>query len=318
MENFLTIIIPVIKTAYFRTALDSVVSQNRNDVDILVVDNKADAELAWVGAVENTTLVRRPERLPLADNWTDALLRSTGRYVMFLSDDDFLEPESLNGLIGYLRAHRNPIVTVVGMRKVDLQGRFLHESQPGKSEETLAETLFQYYANGRDIGMNLVFDRDRFIGIGGFVPVPGSGLWIDVMTCFKCGLHSNIGYYNNTVLHYRTNPLGVSKAISIAACHDRNVAYEEWVGACMENLPMESCSARVLKNSKDAYFANLHSRFYIATVAGRQWSLCWKILSRIAPSPREFFAALLDTALFFASRVMRKLTSTRNSRGLRF
>jgi len=90
-----TVVIPSRdRQTYCISAIKSVMLAKREDVEVIVLDNSLNAKLLPKlikanGLVEKVTLVRSEnERLTMAENWERAIDLISGKWVLFLGDDD--------------------------------------------------------------------------------------------------------------------------------------------------------------------------------------------------------------------------------------
>jgi glycosyltransferase involved in cell wall biosynthesis len=202
-----TILIPVVKTLYFKEALESALAQTFADYEIVVLDNKADADLSWVAEKPKTRLIRNETQLPPAPNWNKGIENSRGNYIVLLCDDDALVPKCLSEIDAFLSRQNYDLDVVRFLRKEfwkdrqDWAGSF---SCPGKEIETVDEYIyFQLkYMRGQALS-DFVFNRKAALEIGGFPEMPGC-LASDKTFVVTLGARKNkIGNINQPLLNYR-------------------------------------------------------------------------------------------------------------------
>jgi N-acetylglucosaminyl-diphospho-decaprenol L-rhamnosyltransferase len=90
-------------------------------VETVVVDNgSSDGTVAFVRERFLEVVVVEQENRGLAAGWNAGLERTTGRYVLLLNSDAWLDPGSLDALVAFADAH--PDAAVVGPRLRNLDG----------------------------------------------------------------------------------------------------------------------------------------------------------------------------------------------------
>jgi glycosyltransferase involved in cell wall biosynthesis len=95
-----------------RQAIESVLSQGFDDVEVVVGDDSGDLEPVAAVIGDPRVCYRRNEsRLGMAGNWTSVLDRARGRYLALLMDDDRLLPGYLEKTVAALDA--DPALGVV-------------------------------------------------------------------------------------------------------------------------------------------------------------------------------------------------------------
>ena len=94
-----------------RYAVESVMTQNYIDWEVVVSDNASTEDVAgFVASCSNERILyhRTGSLLPVTDNWNAALDRCTGDYMIMLGDDDALMPNCLNSLAELIEEFRRP------------------------------------------------------------------------------------------------------------------------------------------------------------------------------------------------------------------
>lgn len=124
-----TIAIPVYnRIRYLEATIQSVLQQNLDRIEILVVDDGSSEEVwSQLAAMSwpNVQLHRNPRNLGLFGNWSHSLQLAKGKYFKILCSDDCLEPETLAREIAFME--QNPSVGLLSTTglTVDPQGQVL-------------------------------------------------------------------------------------------------------------------------------------------------------------------------------------------------
>jgi glycosyltransferase involved in cell wall biosynthesis len=111
-----------------RLAIETVRRQDDPDWEIVVSDNDSDEDVAGYVATladDRIRCVRTERFVPVTENWNNALVHSSGRYVVMLGDDDGLMP-------GYVARVRE-LDTRFGRPDVVYSGAWLY-AHPGVTE----------------------------------------------------------------------------------------------------------------------------------------------------------------------------------------
>lgn len=118
MRSRLSVIIPVFNYAHFlRACVDSVVSQDVDDVEVLVVDDGSTDDTATVAAtLPGIRYIHQPNQgLSAARN--TGIAHARGEYLLFLDADDQLAPGTLAARLDFIRALGAPAVSVCRTRQ---------------------------------------------------------------------------------------------------------------------------------------------------------------------------------------------------------
>jgi glycosyltransferase involved in cell wall biosynthesis len=107
-----TIAIPTYnRVAYLRRAIQSALSQTYPLLQVIVSDNCSDDETAEaVSAIRDPRLMflRQEKNLGMVGNWNECLKHATGEWFLLLSDDDYLEEQAAEKLVGALEWSEDP------------------------------------------------------------------------------------------------------------------------------------------------------------------------------------------------------------------
>jgi glycosyltransferase involved in cell wall biosynthesis len=116
--------------AFLPLAVESVLPQAREDVEVIVVDNcSTDGTIAWLEQKASheprLRFYKNPADIGMTANFNACLERASGRYVTFLCADDLLLPESLQRLSHALDSNPRAIMAVGARRLIDDNGATL-------------------------------------------------------------------------------------------------------------------------------------------------------------------------------------------------
>jgi glycosyltransferase involved in cell wall biosynthesis len=97
-----------------RYTLQTCLSQDFDDYEIVVCDNCSPPETQSLIEEFNSKRIvyfRSPQPLSMRENWELAYSKSSGKYVMFIGDDDALSPFALSQLWVFLKEHNAQALT---------------------------------------------------------------------------------------------------------------------------------------------------------------------------------------------------------------
>lgn len=98
----ITVAVPTIagRTKYLESCLATCVSQDMDDLEILVSDNSEGEAQGLVNSLQDSRIryVRPPQYLPMSAHWDFVLEKATGDAITFIGDDDGLMPDSIRRL----------------------------------------------------------------------------------------------------------------------------------------------------------------------------------------------------------------------------
>src|SRR5690348_210828 len=94
--------------AHIRAAIDSVLQQTFEDLELIVVDDASTDDTPAL--LEGSTVVRNEQQLGLAGALNRGLEHVTGRYVARLDSDDVARPEWIARLLVRMQTEPRPAV----------------------------------------------------------------------------------------------------------------------------------------------------------------------------------------------------------------
>lgn len=98
---FLSIIVPMYNVSeYIDRCLNSLVNQNIDDYEIIVVnDASVDDSLIkaqkWENLYQNLKVINKEKNSGLSDTRNKGLKEATGKYILFVDSDDYIDTNSL-------------------------------------------------------------------------------------------------------------------------------------------------------------------------------------------------------------------------------
>ncbi|WP_312928589.1 glycosyltransferase [Stutzerimonas nitrititolerans] len=137
VRPLLSVVIPTYNHGCFlRQSVQSVLDQGVDDIEILVLDNASTDETPEVMASlvldQRVRYMRNRYNYGPGFNWGNGLQVASGRYVTFLSADDYFNPGHLARLLSVLQTHPNISVGYTGITWVDSDGQPLNQPRhPG-------------------------------------------------------------------------------------------------------------------------------------------------------------------------------------------
>lgn len=120
----LSIIVPIYNVEkYLHRCIESIVNQNMNDYELLLIDDcSTDASLnvaKQYGHLSNIKIIEKRKNSGLSDTRNIGLKEAVGRYVLFLDSDDYIEENSLQNIQNIIYAQNSPDVVYFGFFEED-------------------------------------------------------------------------------------------------------------------------------------------------------------------------------------------------------
>lgn len=170
-KPLVSIVIPVTKCAFLKEAIVSVDEQSYQNIELVVVDNKADGDVGSIVAeskIQNRIFHQRPEQLPALENWNDSVRRSSGELVLLLSDDDILLPYTIEKLVRRIE-ESGSTVAVGAVATINEAGKIQSISCSCPHLEHPSSWIYHRFTGQRTVVLsNYLFLRKSFDDVDGF------------------------------------------------------------------------------------------------------------------------------------------------------
>ena len=145
--------------AFLPLAVESVLGQSRDDIELIIVDNcSTDGTAQWVerkaASESRISFHENPADIGMTANFNACLKRAQGEYVKFLCADDLLLPESLQRMSRVLDDDPQVSLVVGGRRLIDDSGAKIMTQKYVARDTTVLGTrvINQCLFGGNDIG----------------------------------------------------------------------------------------------------------------------------------------------------------------------
>lgn len=155
ISGLVSIIIPTYKRKGILRSVDSVLSQDYEKIEIIVVDDNAEFpeyrehvyyELSEYIAENRVTLIQNPKNLGGALSRNQGILASHGEFIAFLDDDDWYLQGKITKQVRRLR-ETNADVVYCWSRGEDYYGNVIWENKKEKEGNLLIEAMTECIAN---------------------------------------------------------------------------------------------------------------------------------------------------------------------------
>ena len=194
---------------YLREALDSIVSQDYNDLEIVISDNHSTdgtEEMVMQYILNNPRVdikyYRLRKNLGHLPNWENCWARGTGEYMLILSDDDILQPGAISNMVA---AFDEEIVEVIGdIIVINSDGICISRMKNHPNKYSSKEFWYERL-NGdmHDTPSAVMFRYD--LGYKAFLGAKGAGSAMDIATSLLISEYGYVRCIDYPVVSYRVH-----------------------------------------------------------------------------------------------------------------
>lgn len=237
---FLSFVVPIYNVKdYLRECIDSLLNQNVNDYEIILVD---DGSTDGSGCICDEYIERyKRVRVIHQKNRGQATARNIGiemakgEYIACIDGDDFIEKNCLKDIQNYIITNDSPDVLFLKAFKYDHKGnkKLLDEEfDEGRIVHQKREDVIQYIAELNKFpgsSCTKIVKKDLIVNKGIYFE---DGKVVNDLQWVKRILFNaqSFGYYNKPYYYYRQNRAGsVTNCISSRNYRDRMEVYSGWV-----------------------------------------------------------------------------------------
>lgn len=147
MTPKVSIVIPVHNgMPYLEQALDSALSQEYENLEVVVIDNAStDGSTRWLHSVDDSRVrvIHRTELQSAGENWSEAVNEATGTYIKLLCADDLIDPFIIRDQAAALELNPLAVMAASKRRVINAQGKVV------KSKHGLSG--LNAYENGEEV-----------------------------------------------------------------------------------------------------------------------------------------------------------------------
>lgn len=247
-----SVIIPNYNYAhYLREAIDGVVNQTYQDIEIIVVDDGStdgSSEILKSYGDRVVSIFQKNQGVSAARN--NGVRSSHGQYVAFLDADDSWLPEKVEREVEQFSLNSNLGLVHVGVREVDAQGNHIRDRLDGGHGE-ISDQLLMLAAEGiLGGGSGFMVPRSVFDEIGGFDTALSTSADWDLF--YRISSRYPIGFVPQVLINYRVHGANMHGNIEVME-RDMTLAFGKAFGDD-SNSRSRKVYGNLYKNLSGSYF----------------------------------------------------------------
>lgn len=163
----------------FKKALESLINQTYESIEIIVVDDNA--EIEWnkrvkniideMNLLHNIIYIRNEKNKGSAETRNIGIRIATGEYITFLDDDDIYLPDKIKNQVKHM-IEKNSDYSITDLYLYDEEDRLIEKRNRNYIKKNEKDSLviyhLMYHLTGTD---TLMFKKKYLLKIGGFPPI---------------------------------------------------------------------------------------------------------------------------------------------------
>ncbi len=250
----ITVALPVIKTKFFKDALESVLNQSYKDFELIIVDNGSPENVKEIINNYNDNrikYIRHEKTLPIIENWNKCLSYASGEYFVLFSDDDIYEKDFLLELKNLADKYTNVDIFHTRVKVINEDNEVIFYTASCPEFETVADFIWHRVKSYRmHFAPDFMCRTETLKKIGGFVDLPNA--WgSDDATWFLVANQNGIVASPKALCKWRQSSINLSKKGSVESKLIAINAHVNWLEDFLNNkIKLNECDKEIFDEIK--------------------------------------------------------------------
>lgn len=211
-----SIAIPAYKATFLKEAINSVLSQTFQDLELIIVNDKSPEDLtSIVGSFKDSRIIYyiNPINIggkdPVA-NWNKCLSYAQGEFFALLCDDDLYEPMFIEEMLALAEKYPQTNVFRSRVKIIDSHGKTKDVYPSSPEFETMENYMLDKECGYRRQTISeFLYRREHMIKVGGYYPFPKA--WCaDDASCFRFSKEGGIASSIKFLVSFRMSGINIS------------------------------------------------------------------------------------------------------------
>lgn len=211
-----SIIVPVYKSQFLTECIESVLSQNYRDWELILVNDASPYDIDSLILRYNDKRIRYRKRNigfgveRLVDNWNDCLRYASGEYVMCIGDDDRLLPNCLKDYADLISRYPDKNLYHTRTEIIDEESDVINIQEDRPETESVYSMIWHFWKGRRQWIGDWLFRMSTLRNNGGFYNLPCA--WgSDNISAFVAALDTGVANCRKVGFQYRVSCLSISE-----------------------------------------------------------------------------------------------------------
>lgn len=276
MDAFFSIAIPAFKSSFLCESIDSILAQDYNDYELVIVNDHSPEDLdEIVNGFQDARIRYYKNEVGfgaehVVGNWNKCLENAKGEFIICMGDDDRLKPNFLADLNELINKHPDLDVFYSRTEIINEESEVIRVLEERPERESVYE-MIQRRKEGRSMFIGDYCYRTSVLREkGGFYDLPYA--WgSDAITAYMMAGQKGIANTKETGFQYRVNSQTISSSSSnIEGKMEAIMKERNWFQKFYETIPVDDNDRilyQSLKNDNDGYFERMASGDLIKDIA---------------------------------------------------
>ena len=289
MDAFFSIAIPAFKSSFLCESLDSILAQDYNDFELVIVNDHSPEDLDEIVSGFQDARIRYYKNEVgfgaehVVGNWNKCLEYAKGDFIICMGDDDKLKPNFLADLNELINKYPDLDVYYSRTEIINEESEVIRVLEERPERESVYE-MIQRRKEGRSMFIGDYCYRTSVLREkGGFYDLPYA--WgSDAITAYMMAGQKGIANTKETGFQYRVNSQTISSSSSnIEGKMEAIMKERNWFQKFYETIPVDDNDRTLyqsLKSDNDGYFERMASGDLIKDIANHPLASSYKWLRK--------------------------------------
>lgn len=273
--------IPAFKERFLEECINSIVSQNYSDFELIIVNDCSPDDIKGIVTKFNDSRIRYYENEintgaeNVIDNWNKCLNLATGDFFILMGDDDKLSPDYLSEFNMLIDRFSELDVFHCRIKIINEMSEQIGLSNFCPEFESTDDYILNCIeGRSEQFISDIVFRRSALLNNGGFYKLPLAWSSDYVSAFIACG-EKGIAYTANPIFLYRKNQFNITSTSSLELKRVGIIGIENWI---LRYIKDKKNPSQLLMIAFDK-FAKNNKKAFIQQMLGRKkingLYICW-------------------------------------------
>lgn len=273
--------IPAFKERFLEECINSIVSQNYSDFELIIVNDCSPDDIKGIVTKFNDSRIRYYENEintgaeNVIDNWNKCLNLATGDFFILMGDDDKLSPDYLSEFNMLIDRFSELDVFHCRIKIINEMSEQIGLSNFCPEFESTDDYILNCIeGRSEQFISDIVFKRSALLNNGGFYKLPLAWSSDYVSAFIACG-EKGIAYTANPIFLYRKNQFNITSTSSLELKRVGIIGIENWI---LKYIKDKKNPSQLLMTAFDKFEKN-NKKAFIQQMLGRKkingLYICW-------------------------------------------
>src|ERR1035437_2195697 len=211
-----SIAIPAYKASYLKECIDSILCQDYNDFELIIVNDASPENVEEIVQSYSDLRIQyycntvNCGAIKVVDNWNKCLQYAKGQFFILMGDDDKMEPHYLSAFLAVINQYPEKKIFHCQSKIINEKSEIINHTSKLPTTESLLEMMYQRIVKNRHQYISdFVYDTEMLQSKGGFYSLPLAQMSDDI-SAYIMAQEFGIANVTEYVFLYRSHGTTIS------------------------------------------------------------------------------------------------------------